>query len=168
MARSPLTDTITRVQGMITYVRENLSDEEWNLFLDLVAPETVAPPKTTRKRKATKKPASTNGNSRRGLPHAGPRCVFMMNDGEPCTDGEHSPIHKESFGDSWHSFTPAAPTIAPRAHGQSSRNGQRATCSQCGADVNDSAHVDAERDDFHLFTMSVAPDNAAATTASGG
>jgi hypothetical protein len=59
MARSPLTETISRVQGMITYVRENLSTDEYNLFLDLLAPEAEPEVvKTTRKkRKRTSKSA---------------------------------------------------------------------------------------------------------------
>lgn len=40
--RSPLTETINRVQGMITYVRENLSTDEYMLFLDLLVPELEA------------------------------------------------------------------------------------------------------------------------------
>lgn len=39
MSRSPLTATVNRVQQMIDYVRENLDDEEYDLFLDLILPE---------------------------------------------------------------------------------------------------------------------------------
>jgi hypothetical protein len=37
--RSPLTETIKRVEGMIAYVRENLDEGEYDLFLDLILPE---------------------------------------------------------------------------------------------------------------------------------
>lgn len=51
MARSPLTETINRVQGMITYVRENLSTDEYMLYLDLLVPEPGVAVKTPVKRK---------------------------------------------------------------------------------------------------------------------
>lgn len=52
MARSPLTETIYRVQGMIAYVRENLSTDEFMLFLDLLVPEPVVEPvKPARKKR---------------------------------------------------------------------------------------------------------------------
>jgi hypothetical protein len=139
MARSPLTDTITRVQGMVTYVRQNLSEDEYSLFLDLVAPETVAPPKPTRKRKASKKAAHTSGNSRRGLPREEPlsnerrkelqRCVykFDINGGKECGSDEESGIHDPALGYSgYHEYVRpfVAPTTAPRARSQSSRNGE--------------------------------------------
>jgi hypothetical protein len=111
MPRSPLTDTITRVQGMVSYVRQNLSDEEWNLFLDLVAPETVSPPKPTRRRKAGKKAGTTSGNSRRGLPQVRPSCVgFVLADGHqvPCNAPPSDPIHDEARGYAgYHEFVSA-------------------------------------------------------------
>lgn len=42
MPRSPLTETFKRVTGMIDYVRENLDDQEYDLFLDLINPEPEA------------------------------------------------------------------------------------------------------------------------------
>ena len=36
--RSPLTETFKRVTGMIDHVRENLDEEEYDLFLDLIVP----------------------------------------------------------------------------------------------------------------------------------
>jgi len=63
MARSPLTETIRRVQGMIDYARENLSTDEYMLFLDLLAPEPETPiaPTKQRKRKSSKKSARASG-----------------------------------------------------------------------------------------------------------
>lgn len=54
MPRSPLTETIYRVQGMISYVRENLSTDEFMLFLDLLVPEPE--PETARTTKKKRKP----------------------------------------------------------------------------------------------------------------
>jgi hypothetical protein len=53
MARSPLTETIQRVNGMVHYVQQNLSADEYLLFLDLCVPEpepeTAKPAKKKRK-----------------------------------------------------------------------------------------------------------------------
>lgn len=67
MPRSPLTETIRRVDGMITYVRENLSTDEYMLFLDLLAPEPE--PAKKPQKKSSKKAAVKAGNTRqrRGL-----------------------------------------------------------------------------------------------------
>ena len=53
MARSPLTDTYKRVQGMVFYVQENLSEDDYLLFLDMVVPEPEpeAPAQKTRKKR---------------------------------------------------------------------------------------------------------------------
>lgn len=59
--RSPLTETIFKVQGMITYVRENLSTDEFMLFLDLLVPERqpeTKPVKKTRKKRGKSQRAS--------------------------------------------------------------------------------------------------------------
>jgi hypothetical protein len=127
MARSPLTDTITRVQGMITYVRENLSTDEYNLFLDLLVPEQEAPsakPKRKRKKAAA---STTSGNSRRGLPASArvalPHCVHEYPSGELCSTLESNTVHdQDSQYVLAHPFV--APTTAPRARNQSSRNGE--------------------------------------------
>ena|SRR5688572_25677287 len=77
--RSPLTETIFKVQGMITHVRENLSTDEFMLFLDLLVPqpEVVKTP-TKKKRKSSGKSqrasnmATTLGKNRQSQE---PRCV---------------------------------------------------------------------------------------------
>lgn len=63
MPRSPLTETIYRVQGMITYVRENLSTDEFMLFLDLLVPEPVAEPVKPAKKKRKPRTGSKRGAS---------------------------------------------------------------------------------------------------------
>ncbi len=64
MPRSPLTETIQRVEGMIAYVQENLSSDEFNLFLDLLVPE---PPEVEVKKTRKKRQVKTE---KRGLPEA--------------------------------------------------------------------------------------------------
>lgn len=63
MPRSPLTETIARVQGMISYVRENLNPGEYDLFLDILVPEPVVeaarPAKKKRKPRAGSKRAAS-------------------------------------------------------------------------------------------------------------
>lgn len=56
--RSPLTQTIKRVEGMITYVRENLDDGEYDLFLDLILPE----PEPAKAAKKGRKKSSKGGS----------------------------------------------------------------------------------------------------------
>lgn len=53
--RSPLTETIQRVNGMISYVRENLSTDEYMLFLDLLAPEPEPEVKPAKKKVTTER-----------------------------------------------------------------------------------------------------------------
>ena len=67
MARSPLTEPVQRVQGMITYVQENLSTDEFNLFLDLLVPEPEQAP-TKAKRGRKKKMVTGTPTKKRGLP----------------------------------------------------------------------------------------------------
>lgn len=55
--RSPLTETIDRVKEMVAHVQNNLSDEEYDLFLDMVAPEPEPEAKPTKK--ASKKPSKS-------------------------------------------------------------------------------------------------------------
>jgi hypothetical protein len=59
--RSPLTETIFKVQGMITYVRENLSTDEFMLFLDLLVPEPEPVKEPVKKKR---KPRGDNKSSR--------------------------------------------------------------------------------------------------------
>lgn len=60
--RSPLTEIIFKVQGMITYVRENLSTDEYMLFLDLLVPlpePEAKPAKKTRKKSSKSSPSKS-------------------------------------------------------------------------------------------------------------
>lgn len=60
MPRSPLTETIKRAEGMVHYVQENLSEEEYMLFLDMVDPLPEPVQKPTKK-KSSKKSAGGGG-----------------------------------------------------------------------------------------------------------
>lgn len=60
--RSPLTETIKRVEGMIAYVRENLDEGEYDLFLDLILPE---PEPVKAAKKGRKKSAKGGSKSAR-------------------------------------------------------------------------------------------------------
>jgi hypothetical protein len=61
MARSPLTETIARVQGMIAYVRENLNPGEYDLFLDLVDPQPEPAPAKKKRTKRGSKSSRASG-----------------------------------------------------------------------------------------------------------
>lgn len=131
MARSPLTETINRVQGMITYARENLSTDEYMLFLDLLIPEpevAAAPAKKKRKRSKSPRAASlATAIGSRALEGgvSKMRCTHVAEDGDdPTACGEYTsnPIHDEKAGyGGYHPFAPPAQS----ARGQSSRNGQQ-------------------------------------------
>jgi hypothetical protein len=114
MPRSPLTETIKRVQGMILYVQENLSGDEYMLFLDMVdpQPEPEAPAKRTRKKRGPSKKAQSLSNAISRDAKA--ENATLVLDGTPCVyqypkDGEIKPgmicgcpaddtIHDSSMG----------------------------------------------------------------------
>lgn len=137
MNRSPLTETIKRVEGMITYVRENLSTDEYMLFLDLLAPEPepeAKPAKKTRKKSASKSASKSSRAS--GMAAAINRslsqrrqvkdgaCTFVLGNGATCNTGDNNPIHDQSFGYAgYHEFQPAGKLSAPPVRERSSTNG---------------------------------------------
>lgn len=117
MARSPLTPTIQRVQGMITYVQENLSTDEFNLFLDLLVPEPEPEQTPVKAKRGRKKKTTTAAPAKkRGLPtdatpllstaptqdeeDDGPRCHV-------CNHGEHYQDHSKP-SPHYHEFKTAA------------------------------------------------------------
>src|SRR6185436_13046600 len=55
MPRSPLTETINKVNGMVHYVQENLSADEYMLFLDLCVPEPEPEAKPVKKKAAVER-----------------------------------------------------------------------------------------------------------------
>jgi LIM-domain binding protein. len=116
--RSPLTETIYRVQGMIAYVRENLSTDEYMLFLDLLVPQPEPEPEKPAKKKSRK----PRGKSARASSMAetlnknlkqqrrdtsGVESLCMTCD----YDSDHNIHHLESMV-GYHPFTPPAPTAA--------------------------------------------------------
>lgn len=119
MSRSPLTETFKRVQGMVFYVQENLSAEEYMLFLDMVdpQPEPEAPAKKTRKKRTTRsaraQSLSTVIQESVGKPHLG--------DGPVCTACFHTEDYEDHQQPSphYHPFAPPAPAVA----GKSRRKG---------------------------------------------
>lgn len=131
--RSPLTTTINRVQGMIAYVRENLDEGEYDLFLDLILPEPEPVKAAKKGRKKSSKGGSKSARAQslsgaiQRTPKAkvdsddnedGPRCAFLMGDNAPCNATEHSPVHKEDGGYlAWHEFQPVASSAAHEAGG---------------------------------------------------
>lgn len=104
--RSSLTPTIKRVEGMIEYVRENLDDGEYNLFLDLLVPEpepVAKPTKKTRKKRATKSAHQQSlssaiqkvGKGRVGDSYEA-RCQYQYSDDSPINPGQSCNM-EESF-----------------------------------------------------------------------
>lgn len=91
MARSPLTEMYKRAQGMVHYVQENLSSDEYVLFLDMVdpLPEPETKPKKTTK-KSSKKAA---GKSLREYDH----CLR-------CGTTKRDSSHKNESSPDYHEF----------------------------------------------------------------
>lgn len=81
--RSQLTPIIQRVQGMIDYVRENLDDEEYDLFLDLISPE---PERVVEKSKPRK-----------------PKKILHC---DACDYTKRHKVHKDSSRSDYHEFQP--------------------------------------------------------------
>lgn len=109
MARSPLTETYKRVQGMVFYVQENLSTDEYMLFLDMVdpLPEPEAPAKKTRKKRAARTPrAESISNAIAKTPKAersADPCVYQyakdstVNAGMVCGEFFENGIHDQTM-----------------------------------------------------------------------
>jgi hypothetical protein len=107
--RSPITETIRRVQGMILYVQENLSSDEYNLFLDMVDPQPEVT-KPTRKKRASKSPRAQSLSSviaqtpKPAAPADSAPCVYQYpKDGEIkpgviCGSPADDTIHDRSMG----------------------------------------------------------------------
>src|SRR5690349_19678619 len=62
MPRSPLTETIQRVNSMVHYVQENLSADEYMLFLDLCIPEPEPEAKPVKKKRKPRTGKSSRGS----------------------------------------------------------------------------------------------------------
>ena len=88
MSRSPYTEIIQRVQGMITYVQENLSTDEFNLFLDLLVPEHEVETKPT--------PVAAAPVQRRKIQ----KC-------DACNWTKRAAVHKDPNASGYHEFQPS-------------------------------------------------------------
>lgn len=111
MPRSPLTETITRVEGMIEYVASNLSPEEFDLFLDKVAPlpepeQGEAKPKRGRKKAAKSASKRSSGMAaalnrslaQRDQSTSVEECCFRYQDTAICGEVASNPIHDPKGG----------------------------------------------------------------------
>lgn len=132
--RSPLTSTIKRVKGMIAYVRENLDEGEYDLFLDLILPEPEPLKAAKKGRKKSSKGGSKSSrasgmaaaisnslNQRRRVAGDNPELTGPTCAKDGCSWKEEDLIHDPRGGYAgYHPFVPAAqPT-----RGRSSTNGE--------------------------------------------
>lgn len=104
--RSPVTETIKRVREMIHHVQENLTTDEWALFLDLAdplpEPEPVQSEKPKRKRKRAGKSvrATSLASAIKGTAKpVSSTCTYDLGNGHgSCGGPEDDPIHDKEFG----------------------------------------------------------------------
>lgn len=83
MPRSPLTKKFQIAQGMVEHVRENLDAEEYDIFLDMIAPEPEPAPK-----KSMKTPTKERKIE---------KCVA-------CNWTKRAAVHKDPNADGYHEF----------------------------------------------------------------
>lgn len=151
MARSPLTETYERVNGMVAYVRENLNPGEYDLFLDMIAPESlpeVKKPVKKSSKKAGKKSARASGMAAaisgslqrgRGVVTGGDgneddgRCAYVITEdagdgGGPivCDALPDNNVHHKRTDPDYHPFQPAASSAPPPSDQTSSEIGKGA------------------------------------------
>lgn len=122
MARSPLTETIARVNGMVRYVQENLNPDEYDLFLDLCVPEPepeAAKPVKKKRKSSSKSPrasgmaAAINRNLRQRRDELPEQCAQELTNGGTCAFPEDHLIHDPKGGYSgYHPFVSPAPSAA--------------------------------------------------------
>lgn len=143
MPRSPLTETIKRAEGMVHYVQENLSAEEYMLFLDMVDP--LPEPAKKPQKKSSKKSAGGGGRSRRGealkqqIQTARPaldggvskmRCAM-----ENCGEYADNNVHHLTTNPDYHPFVSPAQPVEPQSTTDSS-----ATAKAAAGDVHHAAN----------------------------
>lgn len=85
----------------------SLTDSDREQMVETLAPAKVAVRKRKSRAKSQRAESLATAIQGRTKPAPEPRCVFPMSDGIPCTDGRHSPIHKENFGNGYHPFQSA-------------------------------------------------------------
>lgn len=109
--RTELTDKLQRVRGMVEYVRENLDGDEYEAFLDMVAPllEVEVTAKKPQK-KSTKK--------------SGVRCQAELVSGAKCnmtaSHGIHDEAQKKNYAES-HEFLSKSSSKSQRASGMAAQ-----------------------------------------------
>lgn len=107
--RSPLTETIRRVQEVIKYAQDNLSEDEYLLFLDLLVPEVEkSAVKKPRKKRASKSPRAT---SLRQQISGIQRCDATV-DGKLCGEPQGHALHQDQSYANYHPFKPAGAVAA--------------------------------------------------------
>lgn len=94
MPRSPLTEILERVEGMVTYVRENLNPDEYDLFLDKIAPQPLPEVK-----KPQKKAGKKEGEKRN----------IQKCDIDGCGLTKRAAIHKDATMRGFHAFLAPQP-----------------------------------------------------------
>lgn len=101
--RSPLTETIRRVQEVIKYAQDNLSEDEYLLFLDLLVPEVEKPAvKKPRKKRASKSPRATS--LRQQISGTGvQRCEALVDD-KACGEPRGHALHEDKAYANYHPF----------------------------------------------------------------
>lgn len=157
MARSPLSETIYRVQGMITYVRENLSTDEFMLFLDLLVPE---PEQETPKTPAKKKRKSSKSRRASGMAEQLNKtlhqqrqeaadlnlCVHRFPNGAICNEPESDAIHTDAAYGRFHPFVPDARAALPQSETNDAESGGGVSSGTQPDDVGPVAHEANGRD----------------------
>lgn len=152
MPRSPLTETIKRADDMVHYVQDNLSAEEYMLFLDMVDPLPEPAQKPAKKKSSKKSAGGGGGRSSRGeslkqqisnraqsatRPSAAPitdsdnnddgnapRCQAKRSDGRICMLLPDHNIHHLTTVVDHHPFVSTAQTAEPSSNQATSETGK--------------------------------------------
>lgn len=123
--RSPLTEAVQRVQSMIAYVRENLDDQEYDLFLDLINPEP--------EQKVGEKPKSRK-----------PKKILHC---DACDYTKRHQVHKDTSRSDYHVFEkPTSQLKSKRAKGiAAALNENLQQGKEAKVDSNDNGDDDEDR-----------------------
>lgn len=144
--RSELSTTFQRVRGMVDYVRENLDDEEYDLFLDMVAPlpEPVVESRATKKgRKKSTSKSPTKSPRSQSLSNAlqrAPKAKIDDNNDDPnehcqkefaggfiCNEPADANVHHLRGATGYHEFEPGklSSDVASAGERSSSKDGEK-------------------------------------------
>jgi len=144
MARSPITETLARVRGMIAYVQENLNPGEFDLFLDMVDPHPEPEqekPKRTRVPRTGLPPAASASTQKEPTTDKEPKCVI-------CAHGKDYEDHQPG-SKSYHEFE-AGPTAVKKSGVCAKTVGEWT----CGLPEDNPLHHDSVYRDYHPFEPS--------------